>query len=103
MLIRIASILLGLTLTTWAQVPQLAITTTAIPNGTVGVAYSAQITSNAAQISASEAAACTWNIFGATLPAGISLTGAQGATATISGTTTKAGTYTFTIALTSGT
>ncbi len=76
----------------WAQ-EELTITTTSVPNGTVGVSYSAGIGSNGASNS-------TWTISGGSLPPGINLTGASGASATISGTPTTSGSFSFTIMIT---
>ncbi len=83
--------------TVWPQQaggPQ--IITTSVPNGSVGTAYSAQIASNLS----GTAGPATWSIVGGNLPPGISLTGASGPTATISGTPTLAGPYLFTILVT---
>jgi uncharacterized protein (TIGR03437 family) len=91
--LRFAGLLL-LAPAAWAQ-SELTITTTSVPNGVIGVSYSASISSNA--ISSAQ-----WEISGGSLPPGISLTGASGPTATISGTPTTAGTYSFTAEVAQG-
>ena len=63
-----------------------AITTGSLPNGTVGTAYSQSLTSTGI------AGTVTWTRTSGTLPTGLTLSGA-----TISGTPTAAGTFTFTI------
>jgi hypothetical protein len=60
-------------------VPLLSITTTSLPNGQVGVAYSAALSA------AGGVAPYTWSLTGGTLPAGLSLNTATGA---VSGTPT---------------
>src|SRR5580698_7597861 len=66
-----------------AQSPVM-ILTTSLPSGTTQASYSAQITSNGSPSS-------TWNANG--LPPGVTLTGAAGSTATISGAPTTIGVY----------
>lgn len=87
------------------------ITTSSLPNGTVGVAYSAQINSSEASSDAK------WNVSSGALPQGLSiitgpipcatpvpgsLGGCFAPSGYISGTPTTAGTYTFTVTVTSG-
>jgi uncharacterized protein (TIGR03437 family) len=63
-----------------------------MPNGTVGVSYSIQITDPDAIMNFSVA----WGVISGSLPPGLSLnTSAMGSTTTISGTPTMAGTYNF--------
>ena len=62
------------------------ITTTTLPNGTVGTTYTATLTANGD-------APITWEFTGGSLPAGLSLSNAG----TISGTPTTEGTFTFTV------
>lgn len=68
--------------------PSLTITTTGLPGGTVGTAYSAPLAS------AGGTGTKSWSISAGTLPAGLSLNTATGI---ISGTPTAAGTSTFTV------
>jgi hypothetical protein len=69
--------------------PQLAVTTTSpLPDGTVGTAYSDTLASSGGT------SPVTWAVTTGTLPAGLILTPATGA---ISGTPTTAGTSTFTV------
>jgi len=77
-------ILLALAPPAWAQFSPLTITTTSLPSGIINNRYSAQISSNGSP-------SATWSAGG--LPPGITLTGASGPTATISGTPTAGGTY----------
>ncbi len=65
------------------SVSPLSITTTSLPNGSVGGAYSVVLTSTGGL------APVTWSVFGGTLPAGLSLNAATGA---ITGTPTAGGT-----------
>ena len=67
----------------------LSITTTTLPNGTNGSAYSQQV-----QASAGASPYKVWTVASGTLPAGLSLAGANG---TIAGTPTAAGTFSFTV------
>jgi hypothetical protein len=67
----------------------LTITTSSLPDGTVGAGYSAQLASSGG------ASPITWSVSaGSSLPAGLAL---DGATGVISGTPTAAATYAFTI------
>jgi hypothetical protein len=68
-----------------------AITTTALPNGTVGAAYSQTL-------AATGTAPITWTLDSGTLPAGLTLSSAG----VISGTPTAAGTATFTVKAANG-
>lgn len=74
---------LGLTVSTFG------ITTTSVPNGTVGVAYSATINATGGQGS------LVWEISAGALPDGLYL-----GDGTIDGTPTKGGTFTFTVKVT---
>jgi hypothetical protein len=78
-----------------AQAP--SITPTTLPNGTVGVPYTQTLT-------LSPTAEATWSISAGSLPPGLTLTplGVSSTTATISGTPTTAGPYTFTVQTTIG-
>src|SRR5580692_9696525 len=60
-----------------------------VPNGTVGVAYSATLTWNGGENA-------SWGISAGSLPPGLGLT-SQGGSATISGIPNTAGTYSFTV------
>src|SRR5262245_8012090 len=71
----------------------LTITTTALPAGTVGAAYSATLTA------VGGTPPYTWSIASGTLPAGLTLTPASGV---ISGTPTATGTTSFTVQVTAG-
>ena len=77
---------------TLAIVPQgvdpLAITTNALPSGTVGTAYTAQLTTSGGT------GVKSWSVSTGTLPAGLTLNPTSGA---VSGTPTAAGTSTFTV------
>jgi hypothetical protein len=68
------------------------ITTTTLPNGTVGAAYSATL-------AATGDTPITWSIDSGTLPGGLTLTGSTGV---ISGIPAAAGTATFTVKATNG-
>ena len=70
--------------------PALAITTSSLPNGTAGTAYSAALAGSGGTPS------YKWAVVAGTLPAGITLGATNGV---ISGTTSIAGTYNFTVAL----
>lgn len=72
------------------------ITTTTLPNGTDGVAYSAQIQSTGGT------GTHTWTLTAGTLPPGLSLSGSTTATETLSGTPTAANTYNFTVQVSDG-
>lgn len=67
--------------------PQLTITTTSLPAGTVGTAYSVALQSTGGSNT------ITWSLAGGTLPAGLTL-GSNGA---ISGTPTASGNYSLTV------
>ena len=72
----------------WTSVPTAPkITTTALPNGAVGVTYN-QV------LAATGTAPITWNVAGGTLPAGLSLNESTGE---IGGKPTTAGTFSFTV------
>jgi len=68
--------------------PALVISTTMLPSGQVGVAYSAPITSTGG------AGSIAWSISAGALPTGLSISSTTGA---ISGNPTAFGTYTFTV------
>jgi len=67
--------------------PQLAITTTTLPNGVVSAPYSASLQSSGG------VGTITWSVTSGTLPAGLSMSGAGA----ISGTPTAGGTSNFTV------
>src|SRR5262249_48106340 len=69
------------------QPPPLSITTTSLPGGTVGVAYSATLTANGGT------PPYTWSITGS-LPGGLTLNATTGG---IAGTPTAAGAFNFTV------
>ncbi len=75
------------------MIPQLAITTTTLPSGKVGVPYSAPLTAIGGYYP------YTWTLISGTLPAGLTLFGADGV---ISGTPLTAGTTSFTLRATDG-
>jgi hypothetical protein len=77
----VQSVTAALTLTTTTNTPPLSITTTSLPNGQVGVAYSATLTASGGTTP------YTWSLTSGTLPAGLSLNTATGA---ITGTPTTA-------------
>ena len=70
--------------------PPVTVTTASLPGGTVGTAYSQTLTASGG------AGGYTWAVSSGTLPAGLSL----GASGTISGTPTTAGTASFTVTVT---
>lgn len=72
----------------------ITISTTTLPNGTVGTAYSSTL----AQLGGS--APLTWSVSSGTLPAGLALNSSTGV---ISGTPSSAGTSSFTVTLTDST
>ena len=74
------------TLTINSPVSTLRITTTSLPDGMTNSPYSANLTASIT--------GATWSVSSGTLPDGLALTSSTGA---ISGTPTKAGTYTFTV------
>ena len=69
----------------------LTITTTSLPSGTLGTAYSATLTSSPS--------GATWSVSSGSLPAGLTLNASTG---TISGTPTASGTSRFTVRAVSG-
>jgi uncharacterized protein (TIGR03437 family) len=73
----------------FSQTAPLTITTTSVPNGAVQTAYSANV-----QSTGGAGSARTWSISAGNLPPGLSISGTT-ATATISGTPTTSGTYSF--------
>jgi hypothetical protein len=75
---------------TVASAPALAITTTALAQGRVGVGYSANVTATGG------AGPYTWTLASGSLPPGLALSSGT-PSATISGTPTRRGTFTFTI------
>jgi uncharacterized protein (TIGR03437 family) len=75
----------------------LQITTTSVPNGTVGVAYSATINSNA-----NSDLNPMWSVSAGSLPPGLGLTNTTGPSTAIAGTPTTAGPYSFTLKVTQG-
>ena len=80
---------LSITIAAAAQPP--SITTTSLPAGTVGVAYSGTL------VATGGATPYSWSISSGSLPAGLSLTASTGV---ISGTPTTANTYSFTAKVT---
>ena len=72
--------------------PALSITTTSLPNGIVGAAYSQTL------VAAGGSGSYSWSIASGSLPPGLSLSSAG----VISGTPTTAGTYTFTVQVSDG-
>lgn len=74
-------------LTITISAPSLSITTTSLPDGTVGSAYAATLT-------ASGTGPFTWSVTAGSLPAGLTLNSSTGA---ITGTPTAAGTANFTV------
>ena len=75
------------------QVPNLVITTSSLPGGTVGTAYGAFVSATGGL------APYAWTIVAGSLPAGLSLNAASGA---ISGTPSMAGSSAFTVQVTDG-
>ena len=70
----------------------ISITTTSVPNGTVGTAYSAVIRTGTG------CTPFTWSIVSGSLPAGVTKTPTNNtSTLTLSGTPTKAASYSFTV------
>ncbi len=69
----------------------LSITTTTVPNGTVGIAYSQAIQTSGGTMP------LTWSVSAGSLPTGITMQGGTGNAGTLSGTPTAAGSYTFTL------
>jgi hypothetical protein len=72
----------------------LSITTTTVPNGTVGTAYSQTIQTTGGTMP------LTWTVSAGSLPAGLSMQAGTGGAGTLSGTPTTAGSYTFTLTAT---
>ena len=73
-----------------SSVPTLAVSTSSLPSGVVGSAYSAQLAATGG------AGGYTWSVASGALPAGLSLNATTGA---ISGTPIASGTFAFTIAV----
>lgn len=81
------------------EIPSLSISPDALPDGTVGVAYSQTLTA-----SGISTGTFNWSVATGTLPSGLSLdTGSTGSTTTISGTPNATGTFPFNISVTNGT
>ncbi len=78
--------------------PALTINPSALPNGTVGVAYTQTLTA-----STTAAGPFTWSIASGSLPSGLSLGTSTSATDKISGTPTTNATSTFSVKATNGT
>jgi len=74
-----------------AAATTLSITTTSLPDGRVGVAYTASL------VAAGGVAPRTWSLASGSLPPGVTLVAATGA---LTGTPTKQGRYTFTVRVT---
>jgi subtilisin family serine protease len=74
--------------------PTLAITTTSLPGGTAGQAYSQSVTATGGTTPYS------WSVVSGSLPPGLSLSPTGTPSATLSGTPTTAGTYNFTVQVT---
>src|SRR2546427_2513203 len=74
-----------------AAVGQLSVTTTSLPQGTTGAAYSATLQAN------NGTTPYSWTISSGSLPAGLSLNASTGA---ISGTPTQSGAFSFTVQVT---
>ena len=81
----------ALSITISAGVPDLVITTTSLPNGQIGVAYSQTVQATGGVTPYS------WSIVSGSLPAGLSLGSSTG---TLSGTPTASGTSNFTVRVT---
>jgi hypothetical protein len=78
----------------------ITIQTASLPNGSVGIAYSANIV---ATTTGTTGPTYTWSVSSGTLPPTLALGGATGLTETLGGNPTTAGTYNFTIMVTDGT
>jgi hypothetical protein len=76
--------------------PALAITTTSVPGGTVGQAYSQPVTATGGTTPYG------WSVVSGSLPPGLTLSPTGTPSATVSGTPTTAGTYNFTVRVTDG-
>jgi plastocyanin domain-containing protein len=74
--------------------PQLMITTTSLPSGTVGTSYSQAVDVDGVF------PPFVWSVVSGSLPPGLSLPTATAGNGTISGTPTTAGTYSFTVQVT---
>jgi hypothetical protein len=74
--------------------PVLSITTTSLPSGTVGTAYSQNILTNGGTLP------ITWSVPANTLPPGLTLQGNASGAGVVSGTPTAYGSYTFTVTAT---
>jgi hypothetical protein len=81
----------ALSITIAVGIPDLVITTTTLPNGQIGVAYSQTVQATGGVTPYS------WSVISGSLPAGLSLGSSSG---TISGTPTAAGTSNFTVRVT---
>ncbi len=76
--------------------PALSMTPPSLPGGQVGVSYSAALTA------AGGTGSYSWSIAGGLLPPGLQLSATTGSPVSITGTPTTAGTYNFSVGLTSG-
>lgn len=86
----------SLSITVKDQPPtSITISTNSLGDATVNLGYSATVASNCT-------GTCTWSVSSGALPDGLTMTG-NSASATISGTPTKTGTFPFTVQVTNGT